>query len=179
MQLTYPAFLWALCALAIPILIHLFNLRRYKRIHFTNVRLLKEIEFETKSRSKIKRWLILLSRLGVILALVFAFTLPFLPDKSASAVKNTQEQHVSIYLDNSFSMAVDERPESALNLAKNAAQSIAEGYGPGSQFRLVTNEFKGSDFLKMSGEQLVDRLSQIDNSPIFRKQPVQLPAKTT
>ncbi len=39
-----PIFLIALTALAIPIIIHLYNFRRYKKVYFTNVRFLTEIK---------------------------------------------------------------------------------------------------------------------------------------
>jgi len=47
MQFLYPSFLWALLALAIPIIIHLFYFRRFKKVFFTNVKFLKEVKEET------------------------------------------------------------------------------------------------------------------------------------
>ncbi|MCC6723197.1 MAG: BatA domain-containing protein, partial [Saprospiraceae bacterium] len=35
MQFLYPGFLFALAALAIPIIIHLFYFRRFKKVYFT------------------------------------------------------------------------------------------------------------------------------------------------
>ncbi|NNU33958.1 hypothetical protein HK413_06970 [Mucilaginibacter sp. S1162] len=43
MHFLYPAFLFALLSLAIPILVHLFNFRRYQKVYFSNVQFLKEI----------------------------------------------------------------------------------------------------------------------------------------
>ncbi|MEO5584097.1 MAG: BatA domain-containing protein [Flavobacteriales bacterium] len=43
MAFLFPSFLWALTALAIPVIIHLFQLRRFKRIDFPNVRFLQEV----------------------------------------------------------------------------------------------------------------------------------------
>jgi hypothetical protein len=50
MQFLHPAFLFALGALAIPVIIHLFNFRRFKTVYFSNVSFLKEIKEETSSR---------------------------------------------------------------------------------------------------------------------------------
>ena len=47
MQFLYPGFLFALAAIAIPIIIHLFNFRKFKKVYFTNVAFLKEIKHET------------------------------------------------------------------------------------------------------------------------------------
>ena len=78
MSFVYPAFLWALAALSIPIIIHLFNFRRYKTVYFPDISFLKEVKQETDSRSKIKHWLVLLMRLLAISFLVFAFAQPFI-----------------------------------------------------------------------------------------------------
>jgi len=56
MQFLYPTFLWALLALAIPIIIHLFYFRRFKKVYFTNVKFLKEVKEETSARSQ--QWLL-------------------------------------------------------------------------------------------------------------------------
>ena len=80
MEFIYPSFLWALGVLVLPIIIHLFYFRRFKKVEFTNVRFLKEIKEETASRSKLKNLLVLLSRLLAIAFLVFAFCQPFLSD---------------------------------------------------------------------------------------------------
>ena len=75
MSFLYPAFLFALGALTIPIIIHLFYFRRFKKVYFTNVRFLKELKEETSSRSRIKQWLVLAMRLLSLLFLIFAFAL--------------------------------------------------------------------------------------------------------
>ena len=79
MQFLYPSFLWALLALAIPIIIHLFFFRRFKKVYFTNVKFLKEVKEETSARRKLRNFLVLLMRLLAIAMLVFAFAQPFIP----------------------------------------------------------------------------------------------------
>ena len=79
MSFLYPNFLWALFAVSIPIIIHLFNFRRYKTLYFSNVKFLKDVQEETRSKSQIKQLLILLSRILLITSLVFAFSQPFIP----------------------------------------------------------------------------------------------------
>ena len=54
MKLLYPEFLWALTALSIPIIIHLFNFRKFTKVYFSNIELLKEVKLETKSKSRLK-----------------------------------------------------------------------------------------------------------------------------
>ena len=83
MQFLYPSFLWALLALAIPIIIHLFYFRRFKKVFFTNVKFLKEVKEETSARSRLRNLLTLLMRLGAMAALVLAFAQPFQPVDTA------------------------------------------------------------------------------------------------
>ncbi|MGI9530603.1 BatA domain-containing protein [Lutimonas sp.] len=99
MQFKYPEVLFFLFLLLIPLLIHLFHLQRFKKEAFTNVKFLKEIELETRKSSKLKRLLILLSRLLAFAALIFAFAQPFI-----NRNKNLQKKEGIYYFDNSFSM---------------------------------------------------------------------------
>src|SRR5438067_8955345 len=103
MSFLYPSFLFALIALAIPVIIHLFNFRRYKKILFTNVRFLTNIEQESKSRNRLRQLLLLLLRLLALACIIIAFAQPFLPQKKKMV--NPGRNFISVYLDNSFSMS--------------------------------------------------------------------------
>lgn len=48
MQFKHPELLYALFALLIPILIHLFQLRKFKKQAFTNVAFLKKVTSQPK-----------------------------------------------------------------------------------------------------------------------------------
>ena len=102
MQFLYPTFLFALFALAIPIIIHLFYFRRFRKVYFTNVRFLKEVKEETSARQRLRNLLVLLMRLLAVTALVFAFAQPFIPQDTE--VKKGAKS-VSVFIDNSFSMS--------------------------------------------------------------------------
>ncbi|MBK7429939.1 MAG: BatA domain-containing protein [Bacteroidetes bacterium] len=141
MQFIYPEFLFALSVLAIPIIIHLFNFRRFKKIYFTNVRFLKEIKQDTQSRSRLKHLLVLLSRLLALTFLVFAFAQPFIPAKTNKVQSGTKR--VSIYVDNSFSMDALGKNGSLLETAKKKAREIANAYKPSDEFQLLTSSFEG------------------------------------
>jgi hypothetical protein len=162
MQFVHPAFLFALSALAIPIIIHLFNFRRFKRVLFTNVLFLKEVKEETSSRSKLKHLLVLLSRLLAFTFLVLAFAQPFIPltDTQVHAGGNA----VSIYLDNSFSMESNAGDLTALEEARNKAKAIVQAYGEAS-FRLVTNDLEVRHRNFVSREEVLDLIDEVRVSP--------------
>ncbi|PQJ15079.1 BatA domain-containing protein [Aureicoccus marinus] len=101
MQFLYPQFLWALLLLLIPVLVHLFQLRRFRTTFFTNVALLQKLTAESNKSKSIKKWLLLLSRLLAIAALVFAFARPVEPSKQS---ENQSTKPLFVYLDNSLSM---------------------------------------------------------------------------
>ena len=102
MRFLAPGFLFALLAIAIPIIIHLFNFRKFKKVYFSNVRFLKLVQIQTSSRQHLKDRLILASRILALTFLVFAFARPYIPNPDQ---KNAyQEQVVSIFIDNSYSM---------------------------------------------------------------------------
>lgn len=99
MQFKHPELLYALLLLLIPIIIHLFQLRRFQKVAFTNVAFLKKVSVQTRKSSQIKKWLTLFMRLGAFAAIILAFAQPFSASKTAL---NTTKETV-IYLDNSFS----------------------------------------------------------------------------
>ena len=165
-QFVNPSFLFFLSLVAVPIIIHLFNFRRYKKIDFTNVRFLKELKDETQSQSKLKHLLVLLSRILAINFLVFAFAQPFIPkNKSANA---TGQQVVSLYVDNSFSMQGLSGEGNLLEEAKTKARETAEAFPPSTQFQLLTNDFRGEQQRLISKEELTDAIDKIKTSAISR-----------
>ena len=168
MIFTYPAFFIALGALAIPVIIHLFNLRRYKKVYFTNVRLLQDIQFETKARSRLKHWLILLCRLLALAALVTAFTMPFFPNEHTQASELRREEVVSIYIDNSFSMSAMDEKQRLLEEAKEKARAIINAFEGNTRFQLLTNDFNAAHQHLYKKNAIEPLLEEIDISPNFR-----------
>jgi len=132
MQFKYPELLWALFLLLIPIIIHLFQLRRFKKTPFTNVKLLQKVVAESRRSSALKKWLLLLSRLLVVAGLVLAFAQPYFASSSALSEKETV-----IYLDNSFSMQANQNEETLLEAA---VQELIEAIPKESTFSLFTND---------------------------------------
>ena len=100
MQFKHPEILYALFLLLIPIFIHLFQLRRFQKIDFTNVAFLRKVTSQTRKSSKIKKWLTLLTRLLALACIILAFAQPFFTSKTAIE-KNIE---TVLYIDNSFSM---------------------------------------------------------------------------
>ena len=170
MQFVNPFFLIALAALAIPILIHLFNFRKYKKVYFTNVHYLQEIQQETKKQSQLRQLLILLARLLAIASLVIAFAQPYIP-ASKQQKKLTGQRAVSIYLDNSFSMEAIATEGKLIDVAKTKALEIASAYPQSDLFQLLTNDFEGRHQRFVSQEEFRKLVEEVQVSAASRMIP--------
>ncbi|MFN8117278.1 MAG: BatA domain-containing protein [Bacteroidia bacterium] len=158
MNFLFPTFLIGLAAIAIPIIIHLFNFRKYKKVYFTNVQFLKELKQESDSKSKLKEWLILAMRILAIACLVFAFAQPFIPGKT-KAVQG--EKAISIYIDNSFSMESTNKKGTLLENAKEYATEIVNTFNASDKFQLLTNDFEGKHQRFVSKEEFIEQLNDV------------------
>lgn len=167
MQFVNPLFLSALAAIAIPILIHLFNFRQFKKVYFTNVAFLREIQQETKKQSRLKQLLILLARILTIIALVFAFAQPYIP-APGQVRKNSGKKAVSIYIDNSFSMETLATEGRLIDAAKKKAVEIASAYAPSDLFQLMNNDFEGRMHRFTDRDQFLRLVEEMQISPVSR-----------
>jgi hypothetical protein len=113
-----PAILWGLTAVSIPILIHIFNLRRTKKIEFSTLMFLKEIHQTRYKKIKLKQLLILLCRIAFVISLVLAFARPF-ASGYLGAAGEMPHSSILFLLDDSFSMQERETQGSSFDNAKN------------------------------------------------------------
>ncbi|PJJ08853.1 putative membrane protein (TIGR02226 family) [Flavobacterium sp. 1] len=132
MHFKQPEILYFLFLLIVPILVHLFQLRRFKKEYFTNVRFLKALSIQTRKSSKIKKWLLLACRLLLLTCIILAFTQPFFESKDSKNVNN----EMYIILDNSFSMQAKGKKG---ELLKRAIQELLEETPENANFSLLTN----------------------------------------
>ena len=156
MQFKHPEILYFLFLLVIPILVHLFQFRRFKKEYFTNVKLLKEIQIQTRKSKSIKKWLLLATRLLLLAAIIFAFAQPFFTAKDAQ----NKENELVILLDNSFSM---QAKGAKGELLKRSIQELLESFTENQTFSLLTNTevFWDTDIKSIQKE-----LQQLDYAPI-------------
>ncbi|OAQ39758.1 hypothetical protein A5893_09255 [Pedobacter psychrophilus] len=152
--------------IAIPVIIHLFNFRKFKKVYFTNVKFLKDAQLQTSSTQKLKERLILLSRILAIIFLVLAFSQPYFKDKTDK--KTFKNAVISIYLDNSYSMEAVNKNGSLLDEAKRNVKELVDAYSLNDKFQLFTNDFSGKQQRLITKEELLDELNDIKILPIGR-----------
>jgi len=159
MYFLYPAFLFALLSLAIPVVIHLFNFRKYKKVYFSNVQFLKEVQEQQASSRNLKERLILASRLLGLLFLILAFARPYIPN--AHNPNAAKQQVISIFVDNSYSMETLNREGSLLDEAKRRAKEIASAYNINDRFQLLTQDFEGKHQRLLSRDEFNDAVDAV------------------
>ena len=157
-----PDILWGLLALAIPIVLHLLQLRRYRRVAFSNVSFLKDVQKETQSRHRLRNLLILLSRLLAFAAIILAFADPMLaPDNGDT---RSSRQAVSIYIDTSPSMMASGETGPLVQEAKQKATALVEAFSETDKFHIFTSEFDGQDQRYLTQTEALERIAGVQQS---------------
>ncbi len=159
MQLKHPEILYFLVFLILPILVHLFQLQKFKKTPFTNVAFLQKLVLQTRKSSKLKKWLILASRLILLSAIIIAFSQPYISDK-----KTKEIHHNFIYLDNSLSL--NSKGEKG-DLLQNAIKEIIENASENETYSLLTNsdEHKNISFSDLK-KLLLNLKNNSDSRPL-------------
>lgn len=160
MQFLFPTFLFALAATAVPVVIHLFNFRRTRRVLFTNVAFLKQVNTTTSSFRRLKHWLILAARVLAIVCLVLAFAQPVIPAKSGAGF--TGRGVTSLYLDNSLSLQSELDNKPALDVAVAKAEDLLTVFPNATNLQLLTNDFGSDEHALVGTDRVRDRLASVE-----------------
>lgn len=159
MHFIYPDFLWALLLLFLPIIIHFFNIRKYKKIYFSDISLLKKITEQKQIKNKLKEILILISRLLALFFLIMAFAQPVLKKNQNNLDGNNT--NVIIYIDNSFSMENVSKEGKLIEVSINKAKEIINSFPKSTKFYVFTNDMNFNQTKHLSYDESLDLLSKI------------------
>ena len=161
-QFLNPHILWFLFLLIIPIIIHLFNFKRFTKVYFSNLRFLKNFNTENKRKSKLKKLLILLLRLLALACIIIAFAQPSLNSKLNNSHK---QERLSIYIDNSFSMNGNTEEGNALEIAKNKAFELIKSVPDDAKIKVYSNDISHLS-VSLNKDQAIARIQDIQPSPV-------------
>lgn len=166
MKFLYPNILWCLFALAIPIIIHLFNFRRHKIVYFSNTATLKTIEQENAKTKKLKYIIALIMRMLFVAALVFAFAYPYNPEQKLKT--DDADNLVAVYIDNSMSMQSQSSEISLIEDARASARKIVSNISPSQRFVLLTNSRQPDNEYPMNQDEMLMSIDamQTESSPM-------------
>ncbi len=164
MQFGNPLFLYGLFALSIPVIIHLFNFRKVKKIYFSDISLLKEIKQEQKSISRLKNYLILLSRILAFLFLILAFSRPFFAEEEGVL---TGSSFTALYIDNSQSMQALSNASDLLTEAKSKAKEIVRSSNTQTSFQILDNSLSRNHQFLLDQEEALLAIDEIEIGAAF------------
>ncbi len=159
MNFLLPSYLFGLSLIAVPVIIHFFNFQRAKKVYFTNVAFLSSVKDITNSRNKLKNLLVLLARVLFITFLVLAFARPFIPNKNAGDLNNSN--YVSIYMDNSYSLQNEYNEKRLFDLGVSYVDQISAIFSSNTLFQLVDNSLEGNLSFFYEKDRLNEKLYEL------------------
>jgi len=137
MQFFNPLMLIGLVAAAIPILLHLLNVRKLRTIEFSTLRFLQELQRSQVRRLKVEQWLLLVLRTLLVVLAVLAFARPVIPT-SVPVLGGQVRSSVVIVLDNSPSMDARDSRGNRFRWAVRQAMQILDALKSGDEVAVVT-----------------------------------------
>jgi hypothetical protein len=132
-----PLMLFGLLAATIPVLLHLFNLRKLERIEFSSLAFLKELQKTKIRRLKLRQLLLLVLRTLLVILLVTAFSRPTIRSSSIGATGAQTRTTAVFVFDDSYSMTSSEESGQLLKQAKESATSALDLLKDGDEAFLV------------------------------------------
>lgn len=138
MNFLSPIFLLGMLAVIIPLVIHFINLRRPKKVAFSSLTFLSKLKQSTIRRIRIKEYLLMALRIGVILILAAALARPFLPPTLSGGASSGQPQVIGLLIDNSSSTSRIASGGPLIDQATRVAESIIDGASGGDRFFVAT-----------------------------------------
>ncbi len=161
-----PSVLFGLIAAAIPLILHLLNLRKLKKIEFSSLKFLKELQKTKIKRLKLKRLILLLLRTFAIICIVIAFARPAI-NSHLPLLGNYSNSGSVIILDNSPSMNISDEFGNRFNQAKNTARAIIATMKEGDESAIIpmaNNYYEEEKILSRNNEFVNKELDKISIS---------------
>jgi hypothetical protein len=130
-------FLFALGAALLPIIIHLLNRRRIRKIPFSSLKFIEEVSHKRMRKLNMRRALILLLRTAAVLLLVIAFARPAVRGAGAFFLPGKAPVTAVICVDNSYSMGVEREQGTVFSQAKEIAKNVVDQCGSKDLLNLI------------------------------------------
>ncbi len=166
MSFLNPILLVALAAAAIPIIIHLINFRKPRKIAFSTLAFFQELQKSTIRRINIKRFLLLAMRVLAVAMLALALARPFLPSQVAGWLgASAQGDHVAILVDNGPSMMQIDEAGPYMDQALHAAAEIVDQSGEDARFLIIPTHgelISGRFMRRAEALRFLDRLESVN-----------------
>jgi uncharacterized membrane protein len=174
MNFLNPFFLFGLLAVAVPVIIHLINLRRPQKVSFSTLSFFNELRKSTIRRIRIKQYLLMALRALAILFLALALARPFLLPTLTGSVSSGEPKAIGILIDNSASMNRIGTSGPLIDQAKNVANRIVRNANATDKFLIrTTNNVEGEsgNFRRESvAQEIVNEITTSNTGHYTREQ---------
>lgn len=137
MTVSNPNILYFLFAILLVVLIHLLNLQKFKKVYFSNIRLLNEVVNQKRKRSKLENFILIALRSLIVGCVVLAFSQLLFSEGH----KLGDNKSVSIYVDNSLSNSRKIGEPTLLSLQKKYATDLITALGDNYEYHIISNDF--------------------------------------
>lgn len=132
-----PLLLIGLAAAAIPLIIHLFNFRRPRRVNFSSLAFLHELKKSTMQRVRVKQWLLLALRTLAIACLALAFARPTMTGPLAGTLGGGGRTTMALIVDRSPSMTLRDGAGAYVDQIQTLVDALLEDVESGDEILLV------------------------------------------
>ncbi len=137
MNFLQPMMIWGFAALAVPIIIHLWQRRKVIQVKFSTLRFLKIVAAKTSRSAKIENLLLLLLRCLVVALVVWAAMRPVLSSRSTKLIGGNVPRSVVLLVDDSLSMNYRAGEETRLEKAKREALAVLDDLKEGDEVAVM------------------------------------------
>src|SRR5712664_2922794 len=132
-----PLVLLGLAAAAIPVILHLLNLRKLRTIEFSTLTFLKELQQTKIRRLKLRQLLLLIIRTLLVMLIVLAFARPALRGSFLGGLGSQAHSTIVLIFDDSFSMMTADEHGELFKQAKEAAGRFVDLLKTGDEAFLI------------------------------------------
>ncbi len=132
-----PFMLFGISAVSIPIVIHLLNKRKFKRVTWAAMRFVMEAVKRNQRRLQLEDLLLLALRCLIVLLIAFALARPALQAAGAAGLFGGGKATAVILLDNSYSMSASDGAQSRFEQARLSAREVIDALPTGSSVALL------------------------------------------
>ena len=139
----HPAYLYALFAASLPLLIHLLNRRRLKRVRFPAVRFILLSQRRISRSHRLRHWIVLALRTFAVCLLVLLLSRPVF-QTGAGLFAGGGPLSVVVLLDNSLSMKWSKEDEEGFVRAKEATRRLFSSLREGDRGAVIPTTHAGS-----------------------------------
>ena len=121
----HPLLLWGLAIVTVPIVIHLINLLRHRRVEWAAMEFLLASQRKNSTWVRLKELLLLLLRMAAVAAVVLIVAQP-LGCKGLSQLLGGSKTHHIVLLDDSYSMGDRQADSTAFDKARRVVERIGD-----------------------------------------------------